>query len=86
MRSRKAACDRSDVLDGLADRQCASCEYAAKRFAIEQFHRREAEIALASEFVERDDIGVREGGDGLRFTLEAPERGRVACEAPPAEP
>ncbi len=59
-----------DVEDAI-ERPAGSRDELAERFPAHELHRDEPHAAAVLDRVDRDDIGVIDGGDGLRFALEA---------------
>ena len=57
------------ILERLARRD-AAFQRDAERFAVEQFHHGEGDTLLVAKIVNRDDVGVRERGDGTCLPLE----------------
>ncbi len=47
------------------------CSRSASDSPVEQLHHQEVRVALVPDVEERADVGVVEGGDGLRLALEA---------------
>ena len=80
VRGPQRARDRERDLDRLARGQRAAPEPVAQRLALEQLHGREHRAVRLAELVDRQDVRVREGGDGLGLALEAAERLRVVRE------
>ena len=66
----QAAGDLAAVLGGLARGQRALEQAVAQGLALEQLGHQEGRALLAAEIVDRQDVGVREGGDGLGLALE----------------
>ena len=57
-----------------------AAEFFSKRLAVEQLRDRVGDAALAAEVEDGEDVRVREGRDGLGFTLEARQGGRIVGE------
>jgi hypothetical protein len=55
----------------LVERQRALLEPVGERLALEQLHDEEVGVAVLPHVEEGADVGVVEGGDGLRLALEA---------------
>ena len=56
-------------------------ERLGQRLAIQQFRDEERRAVVHADVVERDDVGMGEGGHGARFLLEAAAELRVGGRA-----
>ena len=80
VRRRQAARDLHADVDRLAHGQRAARQALAQRLAVEQFRDGVGQAVVRADVVDREDVRVRERGDGLRFALEAREPIGVARE------
>ncbi len=64
---------RNGNLEQLRQRQAAGRDEVAERPALDEFHREEVNPVRLLDAVERDDVRVVEGGDGLGLAPEAME-------------
>ena len=69
----KSACDLNGVVDCFARSQAAPGYFFAKGGAVEQFRNQVGRAFMAAHLVDRENVGVVQGGEGARFLLEAPE-------------
>jgi hypothetical protein len=65
--------DRDRPVEDLLQGKTARLDLLRERTALDPLHRQEADAVRLLEAVERDDVGVVEGGDGPRLGLEAGE-------------
>ena len=63
--------DLATIVDGLALGNAASTDQVLQGVAIQQFRDRESHRSFPTEIVNREDVGVRQGGYCLGFSLEA---------------
>lgn len=63
-----------------AKRGDANPDEVAEVEPIDVFHEEEVEAALVAEFVNRDDVGMVEGGEGFGLGLEAAREGFIGGE------
>ena len=64
---------RDRLLERLPRRERTGLKPLTQRRPFEQLGHGVHGVALAADIVERDDVGVREGGDGATFALESRE-------------
>jgi serine/threonine protein kinase len=72
--------DLDAYLDGLPPGEPPCRDAPAQRLSLEQLHHRERDAVGHAEVVDREDVGMREGGDDLGLALEARQRLGVVGE------
>jgi len=73
--------DLDGDLGRLANGQGARLEALAQRLALEQLHDREDESFVHADIVNRQDVGMRQGGHGLGLALEPRTALRISGDA-----
>ena len=86
VRSLDAFCNLRGVVDNLPTRHGAGTNRVAKRVAVEQLHDGVGDAPIRPEIVYRQDVGMRQRGDGVRLALEARDPIRDRPQTPQAGP
>ncbi len=80
MRIGECFAELNDILDRLAQRQPAGGDPIAQRSALNIAHDQEGRAILLADIVDRQDCGVLQPSDRVRFALEARVQLRIARE------
>jgi len=72
-----AAGDLRGDIDRLSNRQWSACDTHAQGLAIEQLHHRVWMAVAVPDLEDRQDIGMRQVRNRVRFSLEPRERFRI---------
>ena len=78
VRGREPARDLHRGVDRAPHRHRSAREPVAQGFAVEQFHDGERRAVFGPGVMKRQDVGMRQRGDGLRFAIESREPLRIA--------
>ena len=68
---RQAICDLHGVFDDFSLRNGPAIEHGAKAFSLQQLGNQKRRAVVVAYVVDRENVRMIEGRDGLRFLLEA---------------
>jgi hypothetical protein len=74
VRGGEAPSDLERVIHGLLLRDRSRVELPAQRLALQKLHDGVGDALLVAEVIDREDVRMGQGRDGLRFSLEPRER------------
>jgi len=75
---RQASGDVRGDIDRLSNRQRSAGDTRPQGLALEQLHHREGKSVAVPNIEDRQDVGIRQGRNRVRFALETRQRFRIA--------